>query len=97
MERRFGAKVVLRQGERLKGLLERAQAANACRLESRPQPHAPWEYLFYVDVEGDAAREPLLGALEAARANTNVLRVLGSYPRRAGVDADASPPDLGHG
>jgi len=67
------------------------------KLESRPQPHAPWEYLFYVDVEGDAAREPLLGALEAARANTNVLRVLGSYPRRAGVDADASPPDLGHG
>lgn len=79
----------------LLGVLARA-GCSLTKLESRPQPHAPWEYLFYVDVEGDAAREPLLSALEEARAHTNQLRVLGSYPRRAGVDAEGSRRELGH-
>lgn len=52
-----------------------------CKLESRPVPGRPWEYLFYVDVA--AAREDP----PCARAMTNLsefaasLRTLGSYAR----------------
>ncbi|MCA9319777.1 MAG: hypothetical protein KDB53_03530, partial [Planctomycetes bacterium] len=59
---------------------------NLCRIESRPRPEAPWEYLFLVDLEGHQD-DPLCGpALEALRARSGSLRVLGSYPRRVLVD-----------
>ena len=51
------------------------------KLESRPVPGRPWEYLFYLDVA--AAREDL----QCARAMVHLaefapsLRTLGSYPR----------------
>jgi prephenate dehydratase len=51
------------------------------KLESRPVPGRPWEYLFYADVA--AAREDL----PCARAMVHLaefaasLRTLGSYPR----------------
>jgi chorismate mutase/prephenate dehydratase len=52
------------------------------KLESRPQPDAPWEYVFYVDVEGHQDDPALAEALTAVRAATQDLRILGSYPRR---------------
>ena len=61
---------------------------NLSKLESRPQPDSPWEYLFYVDVDGNAAEAPLRGALEEVRRHSHHLRVLGTYPRRAGVGVD---------
>ncbi len=63
---------------------------NLTKLESRPQPDASWEYLFYVDVEGALGDPRLESALEEVRGHTNLLRVLGSYPRRTGA-ADAAP------
>jgi len=39
-----------------------------------------WEYIFYLDVEGDAAEEPLLSAFNALHGLTPMLVVLGSYP-----------------
>jgi prephenate dehydratase len=55
---------------------------NLTKLESRPQPGAPWEYRFYLDLEGHAADAAVRAALEEMRAHTNHLEVLGSYPRR---------------
>lgn len=52
------------------------------KLESRPRPHTPWEYLFYVDFEGNVDDAEVVGALTDLRAQTSFLRVLGSYPAR---------------
>jgi 3-deoxy-7-phosphoheptulonate synthase len=60
-----------------------AQGINLTKLESRPQPNAPWEYQFYLDLEGHEADGRVRTALEEMRAHTNHLKVLGSYPRRA--------------
>lgn len=51
------------------------------RIESRPSRGAPWEYVFFVDVEGHASDAPVAAALDAIGRRATVLRVLGSYPR----------------
>jgi len=54
---------------------------NLSRIESRPRSGKPWEYLFWVDVEGhrlDPSVATLIGQL---RARCEVVKVLGSYPR----------------
>ena len=59
---------------------------NLTRIESRPQPETPWEYLFFIDVEGHADNPALSRALDAARNFTNQMKLLGSYPRRTEID-----------
>lgn len=71
-----------------------AHHLNLTKLESRPRPHNPWEYLFYVDFEGNLADEHVRDALRELTAHTGYLRVLGSYPTRTSRDvrpADAPP------
>jgi len=59
---------------------------NLTKIESRPKPDTPFEYIFYVDFEGNVDRETTQDALHDLEAVTTFLRVLGSYPtRRAGV------------
>jgi prephenate dehydratase len=59
---------------------------NLTKIESRPKPHTPFEYVFYVDFEGDVDRETTQAALRDLEAVTTFLKVLGSYPiGRAGV------------
>jgi prephenate dehydratase len=53
------------------------------KIESRPMRGRPFEYLFYVDVAGDADREPLATALAKVTSEVASLRVLGSYPSAA--------------
>lgn len=55
---------------------------NLTKLESRPRPNTPWEYLFYVDFEGNLASEPVADAVDQMRVHTSFLKVLGSYPAR---------------
>ncbi|MEL6614843.1 MAG: prephenate dehydratase domain-containing protein, partial [Bacteroidota bacterium] len=65
---------------------------NLTKLESRPSPTTPFQSLFYVDIEGDARSPEASGAIEAARACTQSLRVLGSYPiYHAGRDRASTP------
>lgn len=58
-----------------------ARGVNLTRIESRPVMGAPWEYRFYLDLEGHAASEPVRAALEEIRPLTTAVRVLGTYPR----------------
>lgn len=51
------------------------------RIESRPSQQRKWHYVFFVDIEGHAADEPVARALEALKARADLFRVLGSYPR----------------
>jgi prephenate dehydratase len=51
------------------------------KIESRPVPGKPWEYLFYVDFAGHAAAPVCRRALEHLKEITTFQRELGSYPR----------------
>jgi chorismate mutase/prephenate dehydratase len=55
---------------------------NLTKLESRPVPQRPWEYLFYVDIEGSLTSESAAMAIAGLRRECPYLRVFGSYPAR---------------
>jgi len=56
---------------------------NLTKLESRPKPHAPWEYMFYADFDGNIAEQNVQDALHGLSARTGFLKVLGCYPKAA--------------
>jgi prephenate dehydratase len=58
-----------------------ARGVNLSRLESRPTRSARWEYLFWVDVDADASHPDCAAAIAALRQETQMVRILGSYPR----------------
>ena len=58
-----------------------AHGVNLTRIESRPLPGTPWQYRFFVDVEGHAASAAVTAAIEHVRPLTTELRILGTYPR----------------
>ena len=62
------------------------------KLESRPRPRTPWEYLFYVDFEGNIADPDVAAALRAMASQTSFLKVFGSYPARTGNEAKPAEP-----
>ena len=53
---------------------------NLRKLESRPSRERAWEYVFWIDLDGDAADPPMAAALDELDAVTTTVRVLGSYP-----------------
>jgi chorismate mutase/prephenate dehydratase len=63
------------------------------KLESRPRPGRPWEYMFFVDFEGNAADPRTAAALDELRSAALFVKVLGSYPAKA-LRAPARPGDL---
>lgn len=65
---------------------------NLTKLESRPEPGKPWEYIFYVDFEGNVADPATAAALERLGEETAWLRVLGSYPARTTGTAQPATP-----
>ena len=86
---------------------------NLNSIQSRPMKGKPWEYLFFVDMQGHAEDTRVKNALREAAAVANSHKVLGSYPRAgsparvvregerdgdaAGEERDASLPDGGRG
>ncbi|MGI8847996.1 MAG: bifunctional 3-deoxy-7-phosphoheptulonate synthase/chorismate mutase [Candidatus Dormibacteria bacterium] len=53
------------------------------KLESRPRPGRPWEYMFFIDIMGNIADQATLDALDEVRSAALHLKVLGSYPATA--------------
>jgi prephenate dehydratase len=60
-----------------------ARAVNLSSLESRPARRARWEYVFWVDVDAAADDPACAAALDDLRAETEMVRIVGSYPRAA--------------
>jgi prephenate dehydratase len=60
--------------------LERLSGAGVdlTKIESRPVPGCPWEYVFYVDVRFDDAAKAEV-ALAALREHCQMVKVLGRY------------------
>ena len=52
-------------------------------IQSHPTKQTPWEYMFFVDLEGHSQEEGVAQALRELREHTHTLRVLGSYPEAA--------------
>jgi chorismate mutase/prephenate dehydratase len=52
---------------------------NLTRLHSRPNVESPWEYLFFLELEGHFQDDKVVGAIRALEAETVKARVLGSY------------------
>jgi chorismate mutase/prephenate dehydratase len=65
------------------------------KLESRPRPNRPWEYMFFIDFEGNVAEEKAAVALEALRSEALYLKILGCYPAKA-TPAEAQTTTLPH-
>lgn len=56
---------------------------NLTKIESRPLRGKPWEYLFYVDFLGRADTPNAQNALNHLREISDILTILGSYPKGA--------------
>ena len=58
-----------------------AHGINLTKIESRPMKTEAWKYVFFVDIDGHTSDEHVAGTLEQVRRNSQMLKVLGSYPR----------------
>jgi chorismate mutase / prephenate dehydratase len=66
------------------------------KLESRPRPGRPWEYMFFLDFAGNTADPRTAAALDELRSAALFVKVLGSYPAKA-LRAPARPGEIpGH-
>jgi prephenate dehydratase len=55
------------------------------KIESRPSQAQPWDYVFYLDFDGDPAASPAIEALALMRTCCAWVQVLGTYPAAASV------------
>jgi chorismate mutase/prephenate dehydratase len=66
-----------------------AYGVNLSSIQSRPMKGKPWEYLFFVDLQGHAEDEAVAKALGEASKVAHSHKILGSYPRASGVSGVA--------
>ena len=57
---------------------------NLNKIESRPSRNQPWQYVFYVDFDGDVQDPTCRAALSDLLFLTTFLKMLGSYPKARG-------------
>ncbi len=60
-----------------------SRKVNMTKVESRPLKRTPWEYRFFIDVDGSPRQEPLASALAEMKLACTELRVLGTYEKAA--------------
>ena len=65
---------------------------NLTKIESRPRPGSPWEYLFHADFEGNIASPEVDSAVRELRSRASFLKVLGSYPSRTSAETRPVEP-----
>ncbi len=56
---------------------------NLSKLESRPDPERAWDYVFWVDLDGDLGSGAGATVLEELGRETQKVRLMGTYPRAA--------------
>jgi chorismate mutase/prephenate dehydratase len=66
------------------------QEVNISRIESRPSKETPWEYVFFLDLEGHLADKSVGTAVEKLAACVSRLKILGSYPAGALMNSDSA-------
>ena len=54
---------------------------NIVKLESRPNPTKPWQYLFYMDLEMELEDKANLKVLEDLKSKTEFYKLLGNYQK----------------
>ncbi|SNR85742.1 prephenate dehydratase [Desulfurobacterium atlanticum] len=54
---------------------------NLTKIESRPTKKRPWEYVFFVDIDGHKTEPRVKKALEEVAKDTSFMKILGSYPK----------------
>lgn len=54
---------------------------NLTKIESRPSRIKPWDYFFFIDLEGHFEDRSVKKALAELEDNCHTLKILGSYPR----------------
>ena len=54
---------------------------NMNRIESRPSRRKKWHYVFFIDIDGHAEDPNVSAALQKLEKNSQLFRVLGSYPK----------------
>ena len=57
-----------------------SEGINLTMIESRPTKQMPWEYIFFVDIQGHEQDELVQSALQKLSEMALFVRVLGSYP-----------------
>ena len=69
----------------LHGLLEpfARHQVNLTSMQARPLKGAPWEYVFFIDLEGHRSEPRVQRALAEATRCADFCRILGSFPRAA--------------
>ena len=55
---------------------------NLTKIESRPFKQRPWEYIFFIDLEGHTDDNHVKRALEEVKDISQFFKILGSYPKR---------------
>jgi chorismate mutase/prephenate dehydratase len=60
-----------------------AHGINLTRIESRPSRQRPWEYLFFIDLEGHPGTPAVQAAIDELKEASLWVRVLGAYPKAA--------------
>ncbi|MCZ6635806.1 MAG: prephenate dehydratase [bacterium] len=59
---------------------------NLLKIESRPLEGRPWEYAFYLDLEGHLGHEPCARAIEHLKEIATFVKILGAYPQGEAVE-----------
>jgi chorismate mutase/prephenate dehydratase len=63
------------------------RGVNLTSIQLRPIAGKPWEYYFFIDIEGHRDDSRVAAALAAAAEVAHTCRILGSFPRAAGAGA----------
>jgi chorismate mutase/prephenate dehydratase len=58
-----------------------SRGVNLSKIESRPRVGKPWEYIFFVELDGHITDAPLASAVEGLEEYTIYIKHLGSYPK----------------
>lgn len=58
---------------------------NMTKIESRPSRRRPWEYVFFIDLDGHQTDQTLATALADVRVACETMKILGSYPRAESI------------